>query len=33
MDEKNRVGEVEPMATHPSFQRRGFATAMITECF
>jgi len=29
----NREGAVEPIGTHPSFQRRGFGRAMVTECF
>lgn len=33
VDERNHVGEVEPIATHPSSQQRGFAKAMVTECF
>ena len=33
VDEGNRLGEVEPVGTHPDFQRRGFARAVIIECF
>lgn len=33
VDLRNRVGEVEPVATHPAYRRRGLATAMIRECF
>ena len=33
LDEINRTGAVEPIGTHPSFQRRGFGRAMVTECF
>ena len=27
------TGEIEPVGTHPSIQRRGFGTAMVIECF
>ncbi len=33
VDEKNQAGTVEPVSTHSAFQRRGFAKAMVTECF
>lgn len=33
VDHKNQVAEIDPVGTHPDYRRRGFAKAVIGECF
>lgn len=33
IDPRNQVAEVDPVGTHPDYRRRGFAKAVVSECF
>jgi ribosomal protein S18 acetylase RimI-like enzyme len=33
LDQKNNVAEIDPVGTHPDYRKRGFAQALLTECF
>ncbi len=33
LDKKNKVAEIDPVGTHPDYRKRGFAKAVLTECF
>jgi mycothiol synthase len=33
LDKRNRVAEIDPIGTHPEYQRRGLAKALVAECF
>jgi mycothiol synthase len=33
IDSQNQVAEIDPVGTHPDFRRRGFAKAVVSECF
>ncbi len=33
LDEKNRVAEIDPVGTRPDYRKRGFAKAVVTDCF
>ena len=33
LDRRNRVAEIDPIGTRPEYQRRGFAKAVVAECF
>jgi ribosomal protein S18 acetylase RimI-like enzyme len=33
IDDQNKVAQIDPVGTHPDFRRRGFAKALLSECF
>jgi len=33
IDLENRIAEIDPVGTHPDYRRRGFAKAVVSECF
>lgn len=33
LDKKNKVAEIDPVGTHPDYRKRGFAKALLTDCF
>jgi GNAT superfamily N-acetyltransferase len=33
VDDQNKVAQIDPVGTHPDFRRRGFAKALLSECF
>ncbi|MFC1712135.1 GNAT family N-acetyltransferase [Candidatus Poribacteria bacterium] len=33
IDHKNQIAEIDPVGTHPDYQRRRFAKAVVSECF
>ena len=33
IDPRNQIAEIDPVGTHPDHRRRGFAKAVVSECF
>jgi len=33
IDPQNQIAEIDPVGTHPDYRRRGFAKAVLSECF
>ncbi len=33
LDRENRIAEIDPVGTHPDYRKRGFAKALLTDCF
>jgi mycothiol synthase len=33
IDRQNRAAQIDPVGTHPDYRRRGFAKALLSECF
>jgi len=33
LDRENKIAEIDPVGTHPDYRKRGFAKAVITNCF
>jgi mycothiol synthase len=33
IDDQNKVAQIDPVGTHPDYRRRGFARALLSECF
>jgi ribosomal protein S18 acetylase RimI-like enzyme len=33
IDRQNKAAQIDPVGTHPDYRRRGFAKALLSECF